>query len=663
MAGQTGEKDRDPDITGRLMRIIRFRPKGVTISELARETKVNRNSVAKYMEILQVAGQVDMKVVGNAKVYSVATRVPIATMINTFSEYIIVLDARGQIALINDQYLHFADLAKEDVIGHRIGEVKLPGLTPDVITFIRDGLEGREASLEVTIEKNGGEYFFAIRCIQTVLEGGGHGTLIILRDISEHRRAEIALQESENLFRTLFASVHMPIFLHTSASEEIPGRFIEVNESACRAFGHTREEMLSMSIADLYPQGEDGTRPELFPFKEGKTFTFERHLRTRRGATAPFRINTQFLVMDGREAILSIARDITTEQELTEQHRQHIHDLGFLATTSSEIASFGPERDLFSYITDTICRTLPAGSAMVATPSARDDAAWIVRAVQTADPAGSSGACEPVSPGTTLTMTDDLIARLGTGDMLGPVTGEDGQKDQRLFAQDLPGTMRCYKKGLVVDGELFGMVVFALPEEAYGESLRLLEAFCDQAAVALRRQAAEEELTATNATLRRKLVEHERDLVHMNEILNILNVERSYLDRALSEQTEFIVKCLTISGLAIVGLDREGTITEINHNACEIIGAEEGDLIGHDWFRELVAGSGGAGASDLHTTLIDGTLKAGISAKPVSCTDGTKKSMVWLAHRANAGQDNPTKVFWFGEEAPGERIMELSVNL
>ncbi|MBT8508738.1 hypothetical protein AZH53_10005 [Methanomicrobiaceae archaeon CYW5] len=663
MAGQTGERDRDPDITGRLMTIIKFRPKGVTISDLARETKVNRNSVAKYMEILQVAGQVDMKVVGNAKVYSAATRVPIATMINTFSEYLIVLDAKGSIALINDQYLRFAGLAKEEVIGHRIGEVKLPGLTNDVVTFLTGGLEGREASLEVTIEKGGEEFFFAIRCIQTVLEGGGHGTLIILRDVSEHRRAEIALRESEDLFRTLFASVHMPIFLHTSASEEIPGRFIEVNESACRAFGYSRNEMLGMSIADLYSQGEDGTRPECFPFEEGKTFTFERHLRTRKGATVPFRINTRFLAMDGREVILSIARDITTEQELSAQQRQHIHDLGFLATTSSEIASFGPECDLFSYITGTICRTLPAGSAVVTASPTTAGGTWTVRAVQTAALAGDSTGVEPVASGTPLVMTDDQLVRLGTGEMTGPVTGEDVQKDQHLFAHPLPGTMQCYVKGLVVDGELFGMVVFCLPEEALGENLRLLEAFCDQAAVALRRQAAEEELTATNATLRQKLVEHERDLVHMNEILDILNVERSYLDRALSEQTEFIVKCLTISGFAIVGLGRDGIVTEINQNACDIIGTGEGDLIGRDWFRELVAGSGGAGASDLHETLIDGTLKAGISAKPVTCTDGTKKNMVWLAHRANAGQDNPTKVYWFGEEAPGEHIMELSVNL
>ena len=644
------------------MTIIKFRPKGVTISDLARETKVNRNSVAKYMEILQVAGQVDMKVVGNAKVYSAATRVPIATMINTFSEYIIVLDAKGLIALINDQYLRFAGLAKEEVIGHRMEEVKLPGLTHDVVTFLTGGLEGREASLEVTIEKGGEEFFFAIRCIQTVLEGGGHGTLIILRDVSEHRRAEIALRESEDLFRTLFASVHMPIFLHTSASEEIPGRFIEVNESACRAFGYSRGEMLDMSIADLYPQGEDGTRPELFPFEEGKTFTFERHLRTRRGATVPFRINTRFLAMDGREVILSIARDITTEQELSEQQRQHIHDLGFLATTSSEIASFGPDRDLFSYIADTICRTLPAGSAVVTASPKTAGGTWAVRAVQTAAAGEGPGGVETAAPGTPLRVTDDLIARLGTGEMTGPVAPGDGMEDQRLFAGTGPA-MQCYRKGLVVDGELFGMVAFCLPEETLGENLQLVEAFCDQAAVALRRQAAEEELTVTNATLRQKLVEHERDLVHMNEILDILNVERSYLDRALSEQTEFIVKCLTISGFAIVGLGRDGIVTEVNQNACEIIGAGEGDLIGRDWFRELVAGSGGAGASDLHETLIDGTLKAGISAKPVTCTDGTKKNMVWLAHRANAGQDNPTKVYWFGEEAPGEHIMELSVNL
>ncbi|MBN1195224.1 MAG: winged helix-turn-helix transcriptional regulator, partial [Methanomicrobiaceae archaeon] len=58
------------DTPSRILRALRFRPKGLTITELAKQIKATRNSVSKHLEILQIAGKVNVRAVGNAKLYS-----------------------------------------------------------------------------------------------------------------------------------------------------------------------------------------------------------------------------------------------------------------------------------------------------------------------------------------------------------------------------------------------------------------------------------------------------------------------------------------------------------------------------------------------------------------------------------------------------------------
>ena len=41
-----------------IKKILKWRPRGITISDLASQMKMNRNLVAKYLEILLISGQV-----------------------------------------------------------------------------------------------------------------------------------------------------------------------------------------------------------------------------------------------------------------------------------------------------------------------------------------------------------------------------------------------------------------------------------------------------------------------------------------------------------------------------------------------------------------------------------------------------------------------------
>lgn len=75
-----------------------------------------------------------------------------------------------------------------------------------------------------------------------------------IEDITDRKRAEDALRQSEARYRALIEQAPDGIFL-----ADLSGRYIDVNSAACRMLGYTRDELLSKTIMDLIPQ-EDVSR-------------------------------------------------------------------------------------------------------------------------------------------------------------------------------------------------------------------------------------------------------------------------------------------------------------------------------------------------------------------------------------------------------------------
>lgn len=58
------------DKNSRILQILGKSPIDLTINEIAKQLGVNRNTTAKYLEVLQARGIVEHRVVGKAKLYS-----------------------------------------------------------------------------------------------------------------------------------------------------------------------------------------------------------------------------------------------------------------------------------------------------------------------------------------------------------------------------------------------------------------------------------------------------------------------------------------------------------------------------------------------------------------------------------------------------------------
>ena len=95
----------DQDKIDKIRDLLKKNPKGLTISELSQKVNLNRNSLAKYLEILLVSGQVEMESFGTAKVYYLSQRVPVSALLKFSTDLIVLLDSNLQVVQINDNVL------------------------------------------------------------------------------------------------------------------------------------------------------------------------------------------------------------------------------------------------------------------------------------------------------------------------------------------------------------------------------------------------------------------------------------------------------------------------------------------------------------------------------------------------------------------------------
>ncbi len=123
-------------------------------------------------------------------------------------------------------------------------------------------------------------------------------------DISGQKKADEAIKESEEKYRTLVEQASDAIYI---ANEE--GHIITVNPSACKLSGYSESELLEKSIYEFVFSEDLKEKPFRFDdLRQGKTVTIERRLKVKDGKILYLECIAKML-SDGR--ILVFARDIS----------------------------------------------------------------------------------------------------------------------------------------------------------------------------------------------------------------------------------------------------------------------------------------------------------------------------------------------------------------
>jgi len=192
-----------------IKKILKENPKGMTVTDISRKIKINRNSVAKYLDIMRISGQVEMITFGPAKVFFPSKRIHISNLINFTSDYILVIDKNLKITMINDSFLEFLNSQRKDIIGDTINASILKFLKEnlDLSLAINEAIEGKGYTKEINFEMHGDDLYFKIKIIPTTFNDGKHGVSLIIKNKTDRMVIENALRESNKNFHGIMEKI------------------------------------------------------------------------------------------------------------------------------------------------------------------------------------------------------------------------------------------------------------------------------------------------------------------------------------------------------------------------------------------------------------------------------------------------------------------------
>ncbi|MBN2239652.1 MAG: PAS domain S-box protein [Dehalococcoidales bacterium] len=208
-----------------------------------------------------------------------------------------------------------------DAIGKFIGDImqmkeEYPGQNQERFDLLIEKGHNQEEQIWITPRGNIWVDVFAQAIEQ---DGKRYGWITLANDITERKKVEESLRESEERFSTAFRSV--PDSIVISRLED--GLYLEVNDSFVELTGYSREEIIG-NVADklgVWVNRNDRLKVLSIIKEKGRVENYEHEFRKKSGEMGTGLITVEPLDIGGVRCMISVITDITERKKAEEQLR------------------------------------------------------------------------------------------------------------------------------------------------------------------------------------------------------------------------------------------------------------------------------------------------------------------------------------------------------
>lgn len=229
-------------------------------------------------------------------------------------------DAHGQVTYVNQRWSDITGWPREQGYGRNW----MVGIHPDDRAYVERKIgkifsEQRESTLEYRFLTPDGTLKYIIVAVRSLWDARGMTSFIgTVLDITARRQAEIALQESETKYRTLFTVEPDALVLVDAETQQIR----DANEAAVTLFGYSHEELLRLRITDISAEPV-ATSASIASTKQLRIEHIPlRYYFRKDGTKFPIELSGRSFELGGRMFIFAAIRDITERQQAEERIQQ-----------------------------------------------------------------------------------------------------------------------------------------------------------------------------------------------------------------------------------------------------------------------------------------------------------------------------------------------------
>ncbi len=226
---------------------------------------------------------------------------------------IVYADRRGYVIEVNPAFTEITGIPREQVVGkHGVNLAKQfakPKDIPRLLRAISDALRGKSIILhELEINNKIVEIATPLLMKETI------GITAVLRDVTDRKRAEDALRQSEKKFRSLFNNAEVGMFRSRLDGSE----FLESNDKYLSILGRTREDVVGKPTVILWADHKDREEMVKILKDKGHVNSFECRLLNKAGEVinclTSLRLYPETGILEG--SIVDITERIKAEEKI-----------------------------------------------------------------------------------------------------------------------------------------------------------------------------------------------------------------------------------------------------------------------------------------------------------------------------------------------------------
>ncbi|MDP2674960.1 MAG: PAS domain S-box protein [Dehalococcoidia bacterium] len=246
-------------------------------------------------------------------------------LVENISEVIYAQDKDGRVTYVSPVVEQIGGYSPQEVIGRPFTDFIHPDDLPSLMESFRRTVAGNPEPFEYRVATKTGDFRWVRTSSRPVYEGDRIvGLRAVLMDITDRRRVEEALRESETKFRTLAETVAAAAFIFQG------NRMCYVNSAAEAQTGYSREELLTMDFWEvIHPDFRPLVKKRGLARQRGEQVParYEVKLLTRNGEERWVDFMAAAIEFEGKPAVLGTAFDIT-ERKAAEETIRHLayHD-------------------------------------------------------------------------------------------------------------------------------------------------------------------------------------------------------------------------------------------------------------------------------------------------------------------------------------------------